>query len=436
MTARASLDRTLLLIRDFLKPETPDDAIMQALISTRVALVSDRSNLSSHSAQSAFVSIATMAARSGAEIYLVAPRTKLIGRQPPLRSDELVEGILEIGSDLILDQRMQEGTSSGIFDAAVLLGNTDWRGSAGLTIRIEADDWSGSISAIGGLAYRGGDWPFGGLVAAALACSEIFKASMRKLREFAADESLFDEYFAPVSFATMNLSSRRAGTIRGDLGRFDLVSAGAISHATLFALSRIPNVSGQVRIFDPEASDISNLNRYALLRRSGLGVSKVADLAKQDLGLTLKGQALRFERGNQDLVESLSGVVLVGVDHIPTRWDVQRTQPDWLAIGATTHYSAMASFHDARVPCAACLHPVDDDNDALIPTAAFVSFWAGLMLASLFLRHLAGEELLPNEQQLFFSPLRPESGVWISPVNRRDNCILNCGTFADKAPAK
>lgn len=429
MTARAALDRTLLLMRDFLRPETPDDAMMQALISTRVALVSDRLNLSSNSAQSAFVSLAMMAARSGAEIHLVAPRTELIGRQPPLSSNELLGGLLEVGSDLIPDVEIHEGESPGRFDAAIVLGNTRWRGSAAHVARIGADEWSGSISAIGDLAPFGKvDFPFGGLVAAALACSEIFKASMRKLREFAVEPSLFDEYFAPTRSAAVCLSPRRARAFAGRVGSFDLVSAGAISHSVLFALSRIPDVSGRVRLLDPETSDISNLNRYALLRRSRLNTTKVADLKKQDLGLLVTGQAVRFRRGDPNLVPSLAPTVLVGVDHIPTRWDVQSAQPDWLAIGATTHYSAMASFHDARVPCAACLHPVDDDNDAPIPTVAFVSFWAGLMLSGLFVRHLAGEELPPNEQQLFFSPLRPESGIWTSPVAGRDNCILTCAT--------
>lgn len=437
MTARAALDRTLLLMRDFLKPETPDDAMMQALISTRVALVSDRLNLSSHSGQSAFVSAAILAARSGAEIHLVAPRTNLIDRQPPLHSNELLEGVLEVGADLIPGVAIHEGESPGVFDAAVLLGNTRWEGSARQVMRVGADDWNGSLSSLGDLAPIGKvEWPFGGLVAAALACSEIFKVSMRKLREFARDPNLFDEYFAPTTLVVVNLSRQNLCNFDGDLGRFDLVSAGAISHAVLFALSRIPDVRGQVRIIDPETSEISNLNRYALLRRSRLGHSKVADLAGQDLGLSMIGHALRFERGNQHLVESFARAVLVGVDHIPTRWDVQSARPDWLAIGATTHYSAMASFHDARVPCAACLHPVDDDNDALIPTVAFVSFWAGLMLASLFVRHLPAESLSMNEQQLFFSPLRPESGIWMSPVFRRDDCLLSCAPLGREASAE
>ena len=299
MTARAALDRTLLLMRDFLRPETPDDAIMQALISTRVALVSDRLNLSSNSAQSAIVSVATMAARSGAEIYLIAPRTKLIGRQPPLSSMELLEGLLEVGSELIPDVEIHEGESSVLFDVAILLGDTRWGGSARHVARIGADEWSGSISAIGDMAAFGEvDFPFGGLVAAALACSEIFKASMRKLREFAVEPSLFDEYFAPTRSATVSLSPRRARAFAGSVGSFDSVSAGAIPHSVLFALSRIPNVRGRVRLLDPETSDVSNLNRYALLRRSRLNTTKVADLETQDLGLLVTGQAVRFRRGD------------------------------------------------------------------------------------------------------------------------------------------
>jgi hypothetical protein len=120
--------------------------------------------------------------------------------------------------------------------------------------------------------------------------------------------------------------------------------------------------------------------------------------------------------------------VLVGVDDIPTRWVVQETWPKWLGIGATTHYSAMASFHAHGLACAHCLHPYDEPGNAPLPTAAFVSHWAGLWLASLFVRARGGEHLSPAEQSIFHTPLRGgvSSALWRQKVPRRSGCALNC----------
>ncbi|MGY4626463.1 hypothetical protein ACVWY3_004219 [Bradyrhizobium sp. USDA 4486] len=42
----------------------------------------------------------------------------------------------------------------------------------------------------------------------------------------------------------------------------------------------------------------------------------------------------------------------------PSRWFVQRASTAWLGVGATTHWSAMASFHVPGTDgCAECLHP-------------------------------------------------------------------------------
>ena len=120
---------------------------------------------------------------------------------------------------------------------------------------------------------------------------------------------------------------------------------------------------------------------------------------------------------------ALREIALVGVDDIPSRWSVQRAKPKWLGIGATTHWSAMASFHVPDLGgCAQCLHPLDDPRDEPIATVAFVSFWTGLLTAAYFLRHRSaklGEA--PLDQQVYFTPLRPENPVW-ALVPRRVNC--------------
>ena len=49
-----------------------------------------------------------------------------------------------------------------------------------------------------------------------------------------------------------------------DFGDIDIISAGAISQTTLYALMRLPRVQISARIFDNEVTGASNLNRNML----------------------------------------------------------------------------------------------------------------------------------------------------------------------------
>jgi hypothetical protein len=81
----------------------------------------------------------------------------------------------------------------------------------------------------------------------------------------------------------------------------------------------------------------------------------------------------------------------------------------------------MASFHTGGLGCAECLHPTDDPGNAPIPTVAFVSFWAGLLTASYFLRHVAGQVIPVSEQQIYLTVPRPEHPT-LSGVPKRPGC--------------
>jgi hypothetical protein len=106
-------------------------------------------------------------------------------------------------------------------------------------------------------------------------------------------------------------------------------------------------------VIEPDTADLSSLNRYAILRRSDVGRPKGVHLADvlAPIGLVMDKLDVRYD-GNVRQILRLPPAMLVGVDGIPTRWDVQRANPDWLAIGATTHWCAMASFHEAHLGCA------------------------------------------------------------------------------------
>lgn len=435
----AALARTILLLRDHIDARIPDAVIAEALTDVRVTIVADRANAARATAQHAIVSTALLAARSGAQVALELPfGLALLGAQAPLQGDRLVPALLTALEDLIPgvthDASGGAVRGRGIRDVAILIGDTPWHGRAKRVLRLQADPWAGAIASPGtGARWAAFDSPFGPLAAAGLGAGEVFKAAVSRLRDCAIDTVAFDLLFAPTTAAIVRLAPLGAPSPNPELGAFDAVSGGAIIQAMLYALGRIPDVMGEGRIIEPERGDLTNLNRYALLLRSRLNEFKADDLSRWAStgalgGLRLTPIIARYDAALAQTLGPQAPAVLVGVDDIPSRWVVQAQRPEWLGIGATTHYSAMASYHILGIGCARCLHPVDEPGAGPIPTVAFVSHWAGLWLASMFAKVRTGIPLTGAQQSVFMTSLRAESpaSVWFAPVPPRVGCVLGC----------
>ena len=425
MTLRDALDRTVLLMRDHVAATASDDALLRALTGTEVVLVGDEGSLSGHAAQTSFATAAQTMARSGHAVYLDAPDVELVLPQPPLEEARLVSGLLHLGEDLLPGVAFRTGTPPRELDLAVLVGDAPWQGAARQVIRLGASDWAGWFgNGTGASGWSATAWPVGALTAAAFAAGEAFKCAMRKLAAHAVCADVFEDTFAASADGRSELAP--AATPKAtDLRRFDCVSGGAITHAVLYALSRVPGAHGRARVIEPQTSDLSNMNRYMLLRRSCCGTAKADHLAALALGIKIEAVPSRYDTTTARALGPLAPAVLVGADHIPTRWAVQRAWPKWLGVGSTTHYSLVASFHRRGLGCAGCLHPVDHPADGDIPTVAFVSFWAGLLLAAYYLRHLVGQDAFLAEQHVSFTPMRSTSASF-GPVAPIAACPVGC----------
>jgi hypothetical protein len=121
--------------------------------------------------------------------------------------------------------------------------------------------------------------------------------------------------------------------------------------------------------------------------------------------------------------------VLVGVDDIPSRWNIQRRASNWLAVGGTSHFNVSSSVHMPDTPCCGCLHPIDDPGGAdRIPTVSFVSFWAGLAMTVRLLREALVQPYPVERQHLCLTPVRmdlPHAATWL-PVASRPDCPVRC----------
>lgn len=428
MNAANALARTMLLMRRNLRPEVSDDELLDALTSVRVVLVADDENLAAPEGQYALVTAALLIARSGAKCLLHAPNARLSGVHTPLEQTHLVDALLEVGVDLVPGQEILAGYPAAEADLSIVLGDSPFRGSASRITRLSGDAWEGQ------LGFHGRRWisrgaPFGALAAAGLAAGEVYKVAMRRLRHFAAPGP-FDDFFRATEFARVALAPAGTPPPTVDIGRFDMVSGGAITHAALYALARIPGVRGRARVIEADANEITNINRYALLLRKALGLRKAEHIAGLGLGsLQIESVPLRYEPAHRKEIGSLAPRVLVGVDNIESRWSVQDEHPRWLGIGATEEYFAFLSVHEPGLPCARCVHESGPPPEGEIPTVAFVSHWAGLVLAAALARELSGVGHRADEQLNHFQCLQLGSpaGIWKMRGNGRLGCSCTRG---------
>ncbi len=428
MTASGALDRMVRLVRDAVPDNVPDDFIVDRFQGVRVRCLADQANLATHSGQTALVTLVSLIARMGVQTDLDVPNVELVGPQPPLRGTRLRQSLMDLGADLVPGSSVTCGAGSP-YDLTFVLGDTPVA-SEGRGWRLTGTGWAGAITSMDRMVppWNAGD-PIGGMTAAALAAPEVFKFVVRS---FPLRHPFWKELLAPSQSASWDFEGEGLILPREPVA-MDIISAGAITQAALFALFRLPlRLKG--RIFDRDIAELSNVNRQMLFRRSDTGpkVNIVAGVAPATSACTPVAEHFDLSGSARHL--PLARQVLVGVDDIPARWDVQRAATGWLGVGASSHFEASVSSHDVGQPCAGCLHATVDplDGDAPIPTVSFVSFWAGLALAVRLLRHLGGKPYGAGSHHLWMAPLRmdqPNAGLW-RPVAARSDCPVHCAASA------
>lgn len=428
MTLNEALSRTLLLMRTDLDTSTPEAELLDALTSVRVVVHVGPDAMATRSGQTAIVTAALTMARSGHSVWVDGADVAMIGHQPPLAGGNLIEALVATGDDLLPGRSIGRGTPPQA-DLAVMVGRAVPAAGAARVVAIDAKDWSARLS-VSPMAWSGDDWPLGAVGAGALVASEAFRIAMRRLAAHARDRAYFDELYAPSGEVSFSIAPDRTPATSA-LPGFDFVSGGAIANAALFALARLPGLSGTGRVLDDDVSALSNLNRNALLVRSALDVHKVVDLAQRVGGLAISPEPVRYTAGMR-----VEPTTLMGVDDIPSRWAVQAAGPEWLGVGATEGFAVLASSHAAGQPCVGCLHPIAAAPDGPIPTAAFVSLLSGLLLVARWQRSLGPEGGAIPDQQTFLNALRPEGWNFGSmPIAANPACPVGCAASRSRKAA-
>jgi molybdopterin/thiamine biosynthesis adenylyltransferase len=423
----AALDRTIRLLRGDLFPTLSPECLVEEMSSTRVQLLANADSLASPAAQTALVASFVCLAQLGFELHLQLPDVEVLGTQPPLEGDRLLPALLELGEDLIAPPPVASGEPVA---AVVAIGNTpvsERESAASPVFRLGGEAWRGAVGvgADARVEPLDSSLPFGAVLASVVAAAEVLRViccriAARRCVAVAAEFDLTEPRPLALSLPPLDL----LGGL--DLGPFDIVSAGAITNSCAFNLLRVPRLRGRARVFDADRSEESNLNRYPLMRRSQLGEEKVKSLASMAKG------DLVIEPVAERLTESLArrlGLrrrVLVGVDHVPSRWIAQRFCPEWLCVAGTTHFTVLVSEHAPGTPCAGCLHPRDDaGGPAELPTISFVSLLAGTLQAHRLLAHASGLPAAPPLLAAGFNLGSPEALTEVG-LAANPGCPVGC----------
>jgi hypothetical protein len=432
MTASEQLNRTVLLCRDYVAAGLSDDEICRCFQSRRVLCVSDIRNLTSHSGQTALVTTVSLLSRMGMQVGLSIPEVSMLLPQPPLSGASICRALIESSGVLVTGATVRVDAEFSP-DIIFVLGDSKIADSPTPTWRLTGSDWHG-VLAIDGVAEAqpwATDWPIGSMVSAALAAGEAFKFVMRRLPLVNHADHV---YFEPSRACSWDFDSVRVPPEGVNFGEVDIVSAGAICQAALYALLRLPKIKMGGRIFDDDVTVESNLNRNMLTLVGDVGSSKVQTVEDR-CGPKLKLEPVNTRFVGRNVGIRLARRVLVGVDDIPSRCEVQRYAPGWVAVSGTSHFNVSSSDHAPGEPCSGCLHFIDDPVGANpIPTVSFVSFWAGLAMAVRLIREALGSRYPRNRQHLWLTPFRmdqPQAGMWL-PVALRQDCPVPCS--ASRAP--
>ena len=407
------LDRSLRLLAELV--DADHQAISEALERSRV-LIRAGSALTSHPAetQAALATLLNVLVRSGLPVELDLPTVPVA--TPLLPAGPLIVALMQLG-DHVLPGSVVEVTGAPC-DLVLVVGPEVTR-EACRVMYLGADGdcaWFDATPA--------GWSPSNPLVALAAAGLAGGEAVRHAVRAYPPQSAWAVAALRPVARAECLIPAMRRGSI--DLGRLDIISAGAVTDAVIWTLRAQGEVSGTARVFDDGAYDMTNLNRYMELDRTAAaaGMSKAVRIARTSpSGLVVEPVERRFSE--QDIADA-APMIIVGADDIAVRHTAQQAMPDWLGIGATSHNEARITEHWPDGPCAGCAHPhLAALPDEPIPTIAPVSFWAGFMLAVRMLRAATGGGHDGADAYATYYPLVNPGRAEVGPCPFHPKCRLS-----------
>lgn len=199
--------------------------------------------------------------------------------------------------------------------------------------------------------------PYAAAAAASFAASEVFRTVFRD--RLAAPALARDVHLSLLDFGEEVGADRPLAMAH--LGEVAFLGLGAVCNAALWTLARHPGLAMKGWGVDPEAVELSNLQRYVLAVDSdeSLAKTELALRTLADTGIVLEPRREALEAFADSFPESFTvPTVCVSVDNVEGRRAAQALLPRLLVNGWTSDGGLGASWHefDREVACLACLY--------------------------------------------------------------------------------
>lgn len=215
--------------------------------------------------------------------------------------------------------------------------------------------WVARLSTAGPVGSGASGNPLGAGASACLAAANVFRTVFaEQLTEADPDSELTLSTF---DFGRSALDPE-LGPV--DLGETHLVGLGAVGNGAVWALGRVPGMTGDLHLVDHEDADLSNLQRYVMTAQDGVDRPKVEIAAEGLLETSLRvvPHRLRWDGYVQQRGDWRFDRVVVALDTAKDRLAVQGTLPRrilnaWTGpddLGVSRH-----GFADGKA-CLACLY--------------------------------------------------------------------------------
>lgn len=240
--------------------------------------------------------------------------------------------------------------------AVVAVGKTRVQGKA---IYVGSEFWVGGVGTNAPIGSNDSGNPFGAGAAACLGAANLFRVYFGDLLE--KGELDKDARISLFNFATGDKSANEFGRKVIDIGLVQLVGVGAIGNAVVWALANGVDLGGTVDLIDPQALELSNLQRYILTERkdetaikANLAASFLPGLGKVTANPLRKSWSeFVIETGNHHF-----DFIATALDTAHDRVEVQGTLPRFIVNAWTQPGDVGVSRHaflgdDA---CLACMY--------------------------------------------------------------------------------
>ena len=153
----------------------------------------------------------------------------------------------------------------------IVLGATP--AAHGRAVYLGSDRWIARLSRVAPLPSGNSGIPFGAAAAACIGVANVFRSVFADLLPSGGPDD-------SVTFSTLGHETRKSCSnadlpTDADLGQVQLVGAGAIGQAAVWALAKTSGLAGHLDVIDHERTDLSNLQRYVLTERKDDDARKV-----------------------------------------------------------------------------------------------------------------------------------------------------------------